>query len=222
MTYIVDIQNISDWHDIVFPVWEKYTGNVNAKLAVQSKKIYPPCENVFEAFTKVHVADFKVCIIGMDPYINEGEAHGLAFSVYNDSKKCPPSLSNIFKELHREYPDVPKRTNKNLTDWAEQGVLLLNTALTVLEGESGSHMHIWRDFMQELFANIAGKNKNIVYILWGNHAHKYENMIDTKNNLVLKHSHPSPLSRKPFVGNGHFSECNDYLISIGKTPIEWV
>lgn len=193
------------WRELIEPIWNEHKDRIISYLSKEDK-FYPPADNVFECFKYFEVSELKVIILGMDPYINEGEAHGLAFSV-KYGKKMPPSLNNIFKELYREYGI--QRTHKDLTDWAEQGVLLLNTALTVRAGSSGSHIKIWEPFMNDLISCIGSRSSNIVCMLWGKNAQKFEFCFN--NNIVLKHTHPSPLSRKPFVGNGHFSECDKHF-----------
>ena len=158
-----------------------------------------------------------------DCYINHGEAHGLCFSVMSESAKCPPSLRNVFKELERDYGI--KRTTTDLTDWADQGVLLINKALTVRQGSSLSHMKIWKPFTDEILKHITSSYTNIVYILWGNTAKEILPNIDESNNLVLCSVHPSPLAQgrgNSFVGNGHFTACNAYLEKVGKGNIVWV
>jgi uracil-DNA glycosylase len=131
-------------------------------------------------------------------------------------------LRNIFKELENEYG--VKRTETDLTDWAEQGVLLLNTALTVRESSAGSHLKFWKPFTWDVVKHIATKTKNTVYVLWGAHAQEYESLIDKENNLVLRGIHPSPLAARAgnFVGNGHFQKANEYLVKFDKAPITWV
>jgi len=200
------------------PIWNQHKSAIEKCIEEEIHKyqIFPPLSSVFNAFT-LSCPAVKVVIIGQDPYHNKGEAHGLAFSVQQG--KMPPSLRNIFKELNREYGIM--RTNTDLSDWASQGVLLLNTALTVRENCPGSHIHIWKPFTSEVIKMLGGMS-GIVFMLWGKHAQQYECMIDNKNNLVLKHSHPSPLARKSFIGNNHFSQCNAYLITKNKTPITWV
>jgi uracil-DNA glycosylase len=218
----IDIVNIAgmistDWKAVIRDLAYKHKDIINTKL--NNEEIVPPSDLIFNAFNMFDQKDLKVCIIGMDPYINVGEAMGLAFSV-PENTRCPPSLRNIFKELSNEYCVV--RTNTDLSDWSKQGVLLLNTALTTLQNKSGCHVNIWKDFTRNVVEYITGNFKNIVYILWGAHAKQFESLIDTSCNLVLKHSHPSPLSRKQFVGNGHFRLCNEYLSEHGRVEIDWV
>lgn len=225
---VMDISNIianisTNWKAILEELIEKYKDNINTTLELNNDHpIVPPKDLIFKAFDIFNTEQLKVCVIGMDPYINKGEAMGLAFSVPNviGSQKCPPSLRNIFKELTWEYNGFVRK-NTDLTDWAEQGVLLLNTALTTLEGKTGCHVKIWKDFVSDLIRYIATHSMRIVFILWGNHAHQFEPFIDRTRHLVLKHSHPSPLSRKPFVGNNHFRLCNEYLEENGKSLINW-
>ena len=183
-------------------------------------EIFPPAPLVFDAFNHFDPQDTKVIIIGQDPYINKGEAHGLCFSVPQGCK-VPPSLRNVFKELDAEYG--VKRSSTDLSDWADQGVLLVNTAFTVLEGKSGSHAKLWKSFTTDLFTTIAKNVGDVVVIMWGAHAQSFEGVFaDTSKFLCLKHSHPSPLARKPFVGNGHFKACNEFLAGKGSLPIQWV
>ena len=176
-------------------------------------EIYPPQNLILSAFNQFDTQDLKVIIVGQDTYINKGEAMGLCFSVPNGIK-TPPSLRNILKE-------IKDRTNPDLTDIAKQGVLMLNRALTVREGQSMSHMAIWAAFTEDIIKYIANKYSGIVYMLWGNPAKELAKHLDMSKNLVLTHSHPSPLSRRPFIGNNHFVLCNEYLLSHNKTPIAW-
>lgn len=213
------------WNVLLKKLWCKHGEKISSYLQKEEELlqdlllVLPPKENIFRCFSMFPLCDLKVVIIAQDPYINKGEAHGLAFSV-DEKCKMPPSLRNIFKELHRAYGVM--RTKKHLDDWAQQGVLLLNTALTVREGVSGSHIKVWKPFMDDLIRHIGDESNHVVFILWGAYAQAYEPMIDTSKNLVLKHSHPSPLSRKPFEGNRHFELCNEYLEEKGKQPVMWV
>jgi uracil-DNA glycosylase len=215
----------TDWKNILLSIANKHAVTIDEKLSMDEElfqdvlEIVPPKNMIFNAFNLFDVKDLKVCIIGMDPYIKKGEAMGLSFSVPQGTK-CPPSLRNIFKELTHEYSVI--RTNTDLTDWASQGVLLLNTALTTLESKTGYHVTIWKKFVEEVLDYITKNCNNIVYILWGSHAQQFQSMIDSEQNLILTHSHPSPLSRKPFVGNNHFRLCNSYLKKVGKQEIQWI
>ncbi|TXC76215.1 uracil-DNA glycosylase [Luteibaculum oceani] len=183
--------------------------------------IYPPKELIFNAFNHCDPHEIKVVILGQDPYHGPNQANGLAFSV-NPGVKIPPSLRNIFKELQLEYRfDIPK--SGDLSFWADQGVLLLNTTLTVRAGEAASHQNKgWELFTDRVIKHLAGTFENLVYLLWGSHAHKKESHIPESKNLILKAVHPSPLSAsRGFFGCNHFIECNEYLLKVGKTPIQW-
>ncbi len=204
---------------------EKHQHDINTCLSTEIEtfkgilRIFPEPKHIFRCFDMFDKKELKVVIIGQDVYINEGEGMGLCFSVPSIHKKTPPSLRNIFKELEMEYNK--KRVETDLTDWAKQGVLLLNRSLTVREGASMSHMKIWKDFTLDIIHYLNREFVNIVYILWGQPAQSLEPYIDSKQNLILKHSHPSPLSRKPFIGNNHFKLCNEYLENNSKQPIQW-
>lgn len=215
---------IMSWSTILDPVWSKHSIQVQNALLEEKQEfgdilsILPDEKDIFNAFTLCPYEKLNVIILGMDPYIHKNEAHGLAFSV--EKGKMPPSLRNIFKEIHRSFGVM--RTNTNLTDWAQQGVLLLNTALTVREGCSGSHAKIWKSFTYDILKTLGTSCSHCVFMLWGKHAQEFEHLINTEKNLVLKHSHPSPLSRRTFVGNNHFVLCNEYLKSFGKNEINWL
>lgn len=217
----------TDWKDNAhfMKILHKHSEKINRDLNIECNRlegcleIYPPTDNVFAAFDHFNMKDLKVVLVGQDVYINKGEANGLCFSISSGSK-CPPSLRNIFKELENEYGVY--RDNMDLTSWAKQGVLMLNRALTVRQGQSMSHMKIWRPFTEDVLKFIAKEHTNLVYILWGKAAQQAANEVDESKNLVLTWSHPSPLSRQPFVGNNHFKLCNEYLVSVGKTPIQWI
>jgi uracil-DNA glycosylase len=208
----------TSWSPILVELCEKHD-NIHKVFDDTNLQILPKPDQIFNAFKFFDIENTNVVNIGQDPYATPGDAMGLAFSVNSYERRMPPSLLNIFKEINNEYDFM--RTDRNLTDWAESGVLLLNTALTVKEYCPGSHLKIWQPFTQDLINILSKKVKNIVYILWGAHAQSYEDLLDSENNLILKHSHPSPLSRKPFVGNNHFKLANDYLIKYNKTPINW-
>ena len=187
----------------------------------EHKKIYPPKELVFNCFNQFHIKETKVLILGLDPYIREGQAMGLSFSV-PEGVKVPPSLRNIFKEINRSLNKNKERKNGNLTNWAKQGILLLNTALTVLEGKTGSHKKIWNSFTEYILSYINKSCEPIVFLLWGRDAEKYRTFVNEKHHTVLVGGHPSPLNRRnPFIGNNHFVLCNKKLQTLGKELIEW-
>lgn len=186
-----------------------------------SKTIFPSPDNVFKVF-ETQPEDIKVVILGQDPYYNIGQANGLAFSA-NNNVAIPRSLKNIFKELESDLGLV--RTNPNLTDWHEQGVFLLNTALTVPEKEPNAHKKLWKNFTDDLLDYLTDVNPNILYIMWGGNAKEHGLRIEQKlnrNNLILYSSHPSPLSaRHSFFGSKPFSWTNTQLEHQGKSPIDW-
>ncbi len=184
--------------------------------------IYPRPDQVFRAFRSFDLPDTRVVIIGQDCYPSPGNAMGLCFSV-PDGMPCPPSLRNIFSEIERQYG--VKRTCCDLSDWADQGVLMLNTALTVRDGRAGSHLRFWSEFTADLVKSLAMSDTTggLCFMLWGAHAIGYAPLVpEDKGHLVLCHSHPSPLARKEFRGCGHFEKANAYLRDKGKTPVKWV
>jgi uracil-DNA glycosylase len=184
-------------------------------------RIYPPGNQIFNAFEFTPFNEVKVVILGQDPYHGPGQAHGLCFSV-PDGIKPPPSLVNIFKEIERDF-NFPTPTSGNLEKWARQGVLLLNATLTVRANEAGSHQGKgWEEFTDSVIQTISSKLNGVVFMLWGNYAQAKEKLIDTSKHLVLKTVHPSPLSaHRGFIGCGHFSKTNQYLLSLDKEPIDW-
>lgn len=187
----------------------------------RTKKIFPPAKFIFNAFEHTPFNKVKVVILGQDPYHNDGQAHGLSFSV-PDGMPAPPSLVNIFKEINRDL-GIPVPKSGNLTRWANQGVLLLNATLTVQAHMAGSHQKKgWEAFTDAAIHKLAEGRENIVFILWGSYAQKKAAFIDGNKHLVLRSVHPSPLSaHNGFFGNNHFSEANKYLQSKGIAPIEW-
>ncbi|MFV0419108.1 MAG: uracil-DNA glycosylase [Dysgonomonas sp.] len=187
----------------------------------RTKQIFPPAKFIFNAFDHTPFDKVKVVILGQDPYHNDGQAHGLSFSV-PDGIATPPSLVNIFKEINRDLGiSIPK--SGNLTQWANQGVLLLNATLTVQAHMAGSHQRKgWEEFTDAAIHKLADNRENLVFILWGSYAQKKASFIDTNKHLILKSVHPSPLSAyNGFFGNNHFSKTNEYLASKGIIPIEW-
>ena len=183
---------------------------------------YPPARLVFNAFNLCPFDKVKVVIIGQDPYHEPGQAHGLSFSVM-DGMPFPPSLQNIFKEIHDDLgKDIPM--SGNLSRWAEQGVLLLNATLTVRAHQANSHAQLgWQTFTDAAIRALASEREHLVYMLWGGFARGKAYMIDKSRNLVLESVHPSPLSanRGGWFGQHQFSRCNEYLKANGIEPIEW-
>lgn len=184
--------------------------------------VYPPQKDIFNAFKFTEFADVKVVILGQDPYHGPNQAHGLCFSVL-PGVKTPPSLQNIYKELHQDIAgfDVPE--HGFLQGWAEQGVFLLNTVLTVEQGNAHSHAKIgWETFTDHVIASLSEYGDGIVFLLWGSHAQRKGNVIDTQKHHVLKAPHPSPLSaHRGFFGCKHFSQTNRLLQQQNKTAVNW-
>ncbi len=187
----------------------------------QEVTCFPPLYEIYAAFEKCPLSDLKVVILGQDPYHGKGQAHGLAFSV-NDRIQYPPSLQNIFKELKRDL-NVPIPNSGNLERWANQGVLLLNTVLSVEEGKADSHKNIgWEFFTDAVISAISDTKENIIFLLWGNKAIVKKKLINFDKHVALETSHPSPLSvYRGFEGCGHFSETNKILKEKGISPILW-
>jgi len=188
---------------------------------LSGKTIYPAAKNIFNAFNLCPLSDVKVVIIGQDPYHEPGQAHGLCFSVEN-GVAFPPSLINIYKEIESDLGHK-SITNGDLSSWARQGVLLLNSTLTVQAHDAASHSGKgWETFTDAVIRAVNENRKNVVYLLWGSFAQKKADFVDSANNLILKSAHPSPLSAyRGFFGNHHFSRANEYLIEKGQTPIDW-
>lgn len=183
--------------------------------------IFPPGNKIFAAFDATPFNDVKVVILGQDPYHGVNQANGLCFSV-NPGVDCPPSLVNIFKEIKDDVgTDIP--SNGDLTRWAEQGVLLLNSTLTVRAHQAASHQGKgWEAFTDKVISLLAEHRENLVFMLWGSYAIKKGAFIDKTKHLVLTSPHPSPLSAyRGFFGNHHFSKANEYLVGHGKSPIKW-
>lgn len=184
--------------------------------------VYPPSDDIFNALHLTPLKEVKVLILGQDPYINEHEAHGLCFSVLPEQKKLPPSLQNIYKELHEDLGcEIPN--NGYLIKWAQQGVLLLNTVLTVRAHESNSHKGKgWEHFTDAIIRAVNEQDRPIVYMLWGSHAQQKIPMLNNPKHLILKAPHPSPLSaHRGFFGCRHFSQANEFLEKNGLEPIDW-
>ena len=186
-------------------------------------QIYPRKENIFAAFNKFNIRDTKVIIIGQDPYHGPNQAMGLCFSV-QDNVTIPPSLKNIYREIEDDVLDCNQENHKNgdLTYLAEQGILLLNTSLTVRQSKAGSHSKIWQTFTKLLLEKLTQKTENIVFLLWGNHAKKHKGFVKNKH-IFLEATHPSPLgaNRGGWFGCKHFSKTNEILKSLNKPYVDW-
>ena len=191
------------------------------KSEYSTRRIYPPMNDIFNALRYTSYADTRVVILGQDPYHGQGQAHGLCFSV-QPGVKFPPSLQNIFKELHSEYGMTPPPTGE-LTGWAKQGVLLLNTTLTVREGAPQSHKgHGWEILTDNIIKAIAKKDSPVVFILWGGNARAKKSLITNPKHTVLECAHPSPLSAyNGFFGCNHFLKTNEFLKANGLGEIDW-
>ena len=201
--------------------FQRLTEIVRAEYSNSALNVYPPASKIFAAFDQCPFNDVKVVIIGQDPYHGPGQANGLSFSV-NDGVAIPPSLRNIFKEINQDTgATIP--SSGDLTRWAKQGVLLLNSSLTVREHQPKSHSGIgWETFTDAAIRALNDKRVNIVFLLWGSDAIKRGAMIDRNRHLVLQSVHPSPLSAsRGFFGNHHFSKTNQYLTEHGLQPIKW-
>jgi uracil-DNA glycosylase len=196
--------------------------------ASEGRKVFPPRDQVFSAMRLTPFEAVRVVIIGQDPYIKEypskgPEAHGLCFSV-REGIPVPPSLKNIFKEIDSSlYGGRSRKVSTDLSRWANQGVLLLNSSLTVIAGKSNSHADLgWHTLTDDIIATISLSKKHVVFLLWGSFAPKKESLIDESKHLVLKTSHPSPLSaHRGFLGSGVFVQCNRYLVDNGYPPVDW-
>ena len=192
------------------------------KKEYETSVIYPPSDEIFTAFHLTPLSEVKVLILGQDPYHEPNQAHGLSFSVPVDQKQIPPSLQNIYKELHEDIgcyiPD-----NGNLVKWAKQGVLMLNTVLTVRAHQANSHKgRGWEQFTDAIIQAVNAKDTPVVYMLWGSPAQTKIPVLTNPKHLILKSVHPSPLSAyRGFFGCRHFSKCNEFLEANGLAPIDW-
>jgi len=226
--FIELLHNNFIWNVILTNLIKKY--DIQNKLIQEKKnydtefntdiKIYPKPELVLNAFNYFDVNDLKVVIIGQDPYINENQAMGLSFSIPK-GEKLPPSLKNIYKCIENTCHITMDYNNGDLTNWAKQGILLLNKTLTVYEGKSNSHKKIWKGFTSDLIKNISDNNFGVIFVLWGNDAKSIKKYINTDNHYILEHTHPSPLARKTFINCDHFTEINNILQKNNKTLINW-
>lgn len=213
----------NDWDDFLAEETEKPYYKELRRFLVQeyrTKRVYPPMNDIFNAMRYTSLSGVKSVILGQDPYINENEAHGLAFSV-NTGVKIPPSLQNIFKELKADCEFDPPESGC-LTGWALGGVLLLNTVLTVEAGKSKSHSRRgWETFTSAVIRKVNEKNEPVVFMLWGNDAKAKAELITNPRHLILTAAHPSPLAGGRFFGCKHFSKANEFLKANGIKPIDW-
>lgn len=191
------------------------------KTEYANQVIYPSMYDIFNSMKITPFSDVKVVLLGQDPYHNQGQAMGLSFSVPK-GVKVPPSLVNMYKEIEKEL-SIPPKDHGDLTGWANQGVLLLNAVLTVREHQANSHKGKgWEFFTDGIIKKISDLKEGVVFLLWGGNARSKKHLIDAKKHLILECAHPSPLSAyNGFFGCGHFAKTNEYLISKGKTPIDW-
>ena len=200
------------------PYWAELTSYVRNEYL--QRIVYPQPKNVFRAFDLCPFDSVKVVIVGQDPYHGARQANGLSFAV-NDGITLPPSLKNIFKEIHDDLGINPLPSG-DLSRWAKQGVLMLNSVLTVLAGNPASHKEKgWETFTDAVIHALNEKREHIVYMLWGKYAQVKGEIVDREKNLVLTSAHPSPYSATLFFGHHHFSKCNEYLKSHNITPIDW-
>ena len=214
-----------DWKKLLWDEIEKeYFIEIHNYLGTQiqaGKTVYPEKKDIFAAFDATPVKNIKVVILGQDPYHGAEQAHGLSFSV-QEWIRIPPSLRNIYKELENEYPDYTPESG-NLMHWAEQGVLLLNSVLTVEEKKPASHSKIWwARFTDNVLQKISDSEQWIIFVLWGAFAQSKKSFIDTHKHFVLESAHPSPFSaHRGFLWNGHFRKINKLLKEQGKQEISW-
>ena len=212
------------WENFAFNEQKKeYLLSLKLKLKeelISGKTIYPPKKEIFKAFELTAPENTKVIILGQDPYHNFNQADGLCFSV-NKKQLLPPSLKNIFKELEDDL-GIKNYEHGDLSSWAKQGVLLMNTSLTVEKGKPGSHLKFgWEQLTDQVIRSL-NKKKKIVFMLWGKSAAKKKKLIDEDKHFILEASHPSPFScHKGFFGCNHFSRCNNFLKTSGKEEINW-
>ncbi|OYD41533.1 uracil-DNA glycosylase [Sphingobacterium cellulitidis] len=215
----------TSWDPIIKPLFQTPEIQKLSDFVIQERSLYqvfPEKDLVFNAFRLTSFPKLKVVILGQDPYHNDGQAHGLSFSV-PQGIAIPPSLRNIYTELVTDIPGFRYPTHGDLTKWAEQGVLLLNATLTVRAHEAGSHQKKgWEYFTDEVIKSISDQSEHVVFMLWGSYAIKKSGLIDQSKHLILTAVHPSPLSvYRGFFGSAHFSQANSYLSAHGKSAIDW-
>jgi len=218
-----DVQIEKSWKEALSgeftrPYWKELTEYVRSEYL--KKTVYPPAQKVFNAFNECPLQKVKVVIVGQDPYHNSKQANGLSFAV-NEGMVLPPSLKNIYKEIKNDLGVTPLLSG-DLSRWARQGVLLLNSVLTVCANSPASHSKRgWEQFTDAAIQVLNSNKTQIVYLLWGKYAQTKGESIDRSKNLVLTSGHPSPFSAHLFHGNNHFSKCNTYLEKVGLKPIDW-
>ena len=216
--------DLGDWNEKLAPLFsdERYK-KIRSFLIDEynTHTVFPNMYDLYNCFKYTQFKDLKAVILGQDPYHNEGQAHGLCFSV-QDGIDLPPSLVNIYKEMKSDLGIDPPKSG-NLTKWAKEGVLLLNTSLSVRAHQANSHSKCgWAWFTDNVIKTVSEQAENVVFILWGGNARSKKPLIDQSKHLVLECAHPSPLSAyNGFFGCKHFSKTNEYLISKGKRPIDW-
>jgi uracil-DNA glycosylase len=222
----MDVQIEPSWKEVLKNEFTKpYFLEIVTFLKIEKnagKVIYPPGPLIFNAFNQTPFNKVKVVVIGQDPYHNPGQAHGLSFSVPNGIKP-PPSLVNIYKEIQTDLGIAMPVGYGNLTNWAQQGVLLLNAILTVRANEPASHSKIgWMNFTDTVISKISDEKKGVIFLLWGKFAQEKQLLIDETKHFVLRAAHPSPFSAdKGFFGCKHFSKINELLTDQDLTPINW-
>ncbi len=200
------------------PYWNSLTEFVREEYTTHT--VYPHARNIFSTFDLCPFDKVKVVIVGQDPYHGVGQANGLSFSV-NEGVRIPPSLQNIYQEIRSDLGITPSASG-DLSRWAKQGVLMLNSVLTVAASQPASHAGKgWEEFTDAVIQSLNEKKKHVVYLLWGRYAQTKGLVIDRKQNLVLTSGHPSPFSVSLFYGKHHFSQCNDYLVANNLSPIDW-
>lgn len=214
----------ASWHtalqqEFAKPYWQPLANTV--RDLYQKQTVYPPPQDIFAALNLCPLSMVKVIILGQDPYHGPGQAHGLAFSVAKGTP-LPPSLKNIYRELETDIGSPPSEDG-DLTHWATQGVLLLNTTLTVAAGKPLSHRNLgWETFTDAVIKVLGQQSRPLVFMLWGKHAQQKRSMLDETHHLILTAPHPSPLSaHRGFFGCRHFSHTNNFLTKTGQTPIMW-
>ncbi len=214
----------NDWDTVLSVIWDsdgfkKFMEKIDSEY--KTKTIYPTKENIFNALKLTPFKDVKVVIMGQDPYHGEGEAHGLSFSV-QEGIKLPPSLQNIYKELESDL-GIPPSSKGDLTKWTKEGVLLLNSTLTVVKDTPNSHKDLgWALFTDYIIKVLNAREEPVVFILWGNFAKSKKAFITNPNHYIIESAHPSPFSaRYGFFGSKPFSKCNEFLKSKGITEIDW-